>query len=139
MLNDYILVDFSFFALKQRNNETMKQKKLGMVIPNPFINDHINADGTTRVNKTLSEVPEHAVVNLADGSDDEARHRQRHACNQHKSGRPDFEVCNESVHSLMFKICEICEICGSLIKNPLRAAPEEVKIIEKAYMSVGLC
>ena len=41
-----------------------------MMVPNPFINDHINADGTTRVNKTLSEVPEHAVVNLADGSDD---------------------------------------------------------------------
>ena len=97
------------------------------MVPNPFINDHINADGTTRVNQTLSEVPEHAVVNLADGSDGEARHRQCHACDQHKGRRPDFEVCDKPIHILFV-----------LTKNPLRAKPREVKIIEKAYMSVGL-
>ena len=65
--------------------QTFKTKKLGiLMIPNPFINDHINADGRSGIYQTLSEVPEHAVVNLADGSDGEARHRQCHTCDQHK-------------------------------------------------------
>ncbi len=68
--------------------QTYETKKLGiLMIPNPFINNHINAHGATRVDQTLSEVPKYAVVDLADGSDGETRHRQRHACNKHKCRR----------------------------------------------------
>ena len=68
------------------------------MIPDPLIDDHVNADGATRVDQALSEVPKYAVVNLADGSDGEARHRQCHTCDQHKGGRPDLKVCDKPVH-----------------------------------------
>ena len=70
------------------------------MIPNPFIDDHVNAHGRSGINQTLSEVPKYAVVDLADGSDGETRHRQRHACNQHKGGRPYLEVCDKPIHIL---------------------------------------
>ena len=113
--------------------QTFETKKLGiLMIPNPFINNHINAHGATRVDQTLSEVPKYAVVDLADGSDGETRHRQRHACNKHKCRRPYLKMRNESVHNLhlflstadsadftdlLWKLIPIARLCRLLPKE----------------------
>ena len=82
---------------------TLSQKGLGIpVVPNPFVDNHVNAHGRSGIYQTLREVPEYAVVDLAHGRDGEPRHRQRHACDQHKRCRPDFEICYESVHTYYF-------------------------------------
>ena len=81
----------------------LSQTGLGIpVVPNPFVNDHVNANCRSGIYQTLREVPEYAVVDLAHGRDDESRHRQRHACDQHKRCRPDLEICYESVHTYYF-------------------------------------
>ena len=63
-----------------------------MMPTNPLVDEHIDTDGRTRINKTLGEIPQDAVMDLPYRLDAEGGNTKTDPCHEHKPRRNTFET-----------------------------------------------
>ena len=63
-----------------------------MMPTNPLVDEHIDTHGRTRINKTLGEIPQDAVMDLPYRLDAEGGNTKTYPCHEHKPCRNTFET-----------------------------------------------
>ena len=76
-----------------------------MMPTNPLVDEYVNTHSRTRINKTLGEIPQDAVMDLPYRLDAEGGNTKTYPCYEHKPRRNTFETT--LIHHIILFICAL--------------------------------
>ena len=76
-----------------------------MMPTDALVDQHVNTDGRTRINKTLGEIPQDAVMDLPYRLDAEGGNTKTDPSHEHKPRRNTFETT--LIHHIILFICAL--------------------------------